>query len=363
MDLKQNPPQKVLVINIFGIGDVLFTTPFISNLKANFPNVKVSYLCNQRSKPVLENYRKLDKIFVYERDYFLATWKKSKLTFFKEGKKLFDLIKQEKFDTVFDFSLNSTVDIAMWLIGIKRRIGLNYRNRSRLLTKKYLLEAFESKHVAEYYLDILRDLGLKIHTQALEMDIAFNDEKWADDFLKSGGFSTNKQLIGILPGGGASWGKEARYRRWDPEKFGKLLDKLIEKPNTQIILFGDKKEADLCQKLLEQREKHIIAAYGKTTLSQLSALFKRCRLLVLNDGGPLHVASASGTKTVSIFGPVDDIVYGPYGDSASHRVVKKNFLCSPCYRRFRMTDCTHISCLEAVSVDDVWQTVKEALNE
>lgn len=362
MDLKLNHPKKILVVNIFGLGDVLFTTPFISNLKANFPHAEISYLCNRRAMPMLENYQKLGKLFVYERDEFVAAWKESKPAFYRKAKQLFDQIKRERFDVVFDFSLNSTVDFYMWLIGIKHRIGLNYKNRSKLLTKSYILAGFENKHVVEYYLDILKDLNLKIHTGQLEIGIASKDEQWANDFLKEGGFTGKKPLVGILPGAGISWGKDARYRRWDAEKYGKLLDKIIEKTGAEIILLGDQKEADLCQTLLEGREKKVIPAFGRTSIGQLAALFKRCRLVILNDGGPLHVAVASGTRTVSIFGPVDEKVYGPYGDSSFHRVVKKDLLCRPCYRRFRMTDCGHISCLSGISVEDVFTKVSEAMS-
>ncbi len=63
-------PSKILIINIFGIGDVLFTTPLISNIKKSAPKTSIHYLCNKRSQAVLQNNTKIDKIFVYERDEF-----------------------------------------------------------------------------------------------------------------------------------------------------------------------------------------------------------------------------------------------------------------------------------------------------
>jgi len=67
---KNSPPKKILIINIFGIGDVLFTTPLISNLKAKYPDLYIGYLCNKRTASVLERNPGVDRIFVYDRDEF-----------------------------------------------------------------------------------------------------------------------------------------------------------------------------------------------------------------------------------------------------------------------------------------------------
>ena len=59
VDLKQVNPKKILIVNTFGIGDVLFTTPFIRNLKRHFPKASISYLANRRAAPILESYEKI----------------------------------------------------------------------------------------------------------------------------------------------------------------------------------------------------------------------------------------------------------------------------------------------------------------
>ena len=136
MTLKGNPPKRVLIINIFGIGDVLFTTPVISNLKASYPDLKVGYLCNRRTVCVLEGNPKIDKIFVYERDELIAVSRKSKWLYLKELMKLFKSIKDERYDAVIDVSLNRFTSFLSWFVGIRSRIGFNYKNRSVLLNKK-----------------------------------------------------------------------------------------------------------------------------------------------------------------------------------------------------------------------------------
>jgi len=103
-----------------------------------------------------------------------------------------------------------------------------------------------------------------------------------------------------------------------------------------------------------------VKLFGKTSIGQFGALLSKCSLAIVNDGGPLHVAVAVGTRTVSIFGPVDEGVYGPY-PNADHRVVKKEIPCRPCYRQFHRAICDHVSCLNDLGVEEVYQEVESAL--
>ena len=361
MDFKNKNPKKILIINTFGIGDVLFTMPFVENLMVNFPNAEIAYLGNRRVEPLLRGYPKIKKVFIYDRDDFQAVNKRSKLKFFKKIFSFLKEVKNEQFDIVFDFSLNSTINFLTMLVGIPERVGFNYRDRSPFLTVKFHFEGFERKHVVEYYFDLLEYLGLEVTVRKLQFPVNPQDCQWVDQFLKRAGRDPGKRLVGVIPGAGASWGAQSRYRRWAPEKYKKLLDKLIDKFSLQIILMGDQREADLCAQVIPERDKSVIHAYGKTSVGQLLALLSRCELIILNDGGPFHMAVAVGVKTVSIFGPVDEVVYGPYGDFTKHVVVKKDIACRPCYRNFRMTACDHISCLQQIEVEDVLRKVESLL--
>lgn len=360
MNFQENPPKKVLIINIFGIGDVLFTTPLISNLKESYPDMEIGYLCNRRTVCVLEGNPRVNKIFVYERDELMAVCEKSRWLYFKELRKLFKSIKDERYDAVIDVSLNRFTSFLSWFVGIPSRIGFNYKNRSVLLNKKINLIAYENQHVVEYYFRLLEELNVPIKMKELELFVNQGDRDWSDQFLQDVGINMNRSLIGIFPGGGESWGKDAIYKRWGAEKYAKLADKIIENFSAEIILFGGKDEQDLCNEVSGLMHNHAHTACGKTTISQFAALAHRCKLVILNDGGPLHVAVAAGAQTISIFGPVDDLVYGPY-PLGNHKVIKKDLPCRPCYRRFKRSDCEHISCLRDITVDEVLETTKEVL--
>jgi len=360
MNFKENPPEKVLIINIFGIGDVLFTTPLISNLKANDPDIIIGYLCNRRTVCVLESNPKIDNIFVYERDELMEVYKNSKWAYLKELRKLFKNIKDQKYDAVIDVSLNRFTSFLSWFVGIRQRIGFNFKNRSFLLNKKIDLIAYEDRHVVDYYLGLLEECHIPVIHRKLELFVNQGDRDWTDQFLQDQGVDGNRMLIGLVPGGGESWGKDALYKRWSAENYAKLADKIIENFSVDIILFGGENDRDVCEKVANAMQHKGYLACGKTSITQFGALAHRCALVILNDGGPLHVAVAAGARTMSIFGPVDDLVYGPYPQE-NQIVIKKDLACRPCYRRFKRAHCEHISCLHDITVDEIFGKVKESL--
>jgi lipopolysaccharide heptosyltransferase II len=343
---------KVLVINPYGIGDVLFTTPVIRNLREAYPQAEIAYLANRRTADLIRSDPDIARVFVYERDEFVGNYQK----YFG----LYNSIRQERFDIVFDFSLNSSFGFLSAACGIKKRVGFDYRKRGQFLTDRVPLSGFEGKHIVEYYLDLLRLARIPVKTKEMKLDVPSKDIQWAQDWLNRHGIGPAKPLLAVLPGGGASWGKAAKYKRWPAFKYAQLIDKIIEKSDAGIILMGDSKEEELCREVVSLAHFPLHFAVGETSLLGLAALLKQCQGAIVNDGGPLHVAAAVGVRTVSIFGPVDPQVYGPFPLSG-HIVAQKGLPCQPCYRRFRMANCGHISCLGELSIDEVYRKVQQIL--
>ena len=359
--MPSSPIKKILVVNIFGIGDVLFTTPLLRNIKKNIPDAVIGYIANRRAEAVLKNNPYINNLYIYERDEFQAISRQSKRLFLKRGWEFLNLIRKEKYDLLIDLSLNRGVGLWAWVAGIPQRVGFNYKKRGLFLTKKIKFAGYEDRHVVEYYLGLLEELGWKVDPAPMDLPITQEDELWADFFLRQQGSPADDPKIAIVPGGGASWGKDAVYKRWPAEKYAQLADKIFANLKTPIILLGDEKERGLCEQIADLMKHKVIMACGQTTIGQCSALFKQCALAVVNDGGPLHIAVASGIPTIAIFGPVNENVYGPY-PRANHFVVTHDIACRPCYHQFRRASCDHLSCLNNIEVNDVFQKVNEALN-
>jgi lipopolysaccharide heptosyltransferase II len=344
--------KKILIINPYGIGDVLFTTPVISNLRLAYPQALIAYLANRRTADILKSNPDIAQVFVYERDEFVGKPQK----YFE----LFNSIKQQKFDVVFDFSLNSSFGFLSFASGIKRRIGYDHRGRGRFLTEKIELIGFEDKHVVDYFLDLLKFVDVPVVDRHLTLTVPARDIQWVKDWLVKAEVDARKPLVAVFPGGGASWGNAARYRLWGAANYAYLVDKIIENFDADIILLGDSNDEALCREVSRLARFPLHDAVGQTSLLGLAALFKQCRAAVINDAGAVHVAVAVGVKALSIYGPVDPNVYGPY-PLAEHVTVQKGLPCQPCYRRFRMPPCSHISCLRDLSVEEVYRKVQNIL--
>lgn len=355
--------MNILIVNPFGIGDCLFTTPLIHTLKDAFPEDKLGFLCNKRVVPLLRNNPFINEIFIYERDDFKQLLSASKLKWLKEFCSFIRQIKKARFDLAIDLSLSANFSFFLWLAGIKKRVGYNYKNRGFYLTKSVKLSGYEDKHVVEYYNSLLELIAIKPKYQDLELYLRDEDRLYTQDIFKEHHIDNSAPVIALSAGGGASWGVEAKIKRWPEEKFALLVNKMIEKYKVTVIILGDLKEKDLLLNIETGLQGKAINLAGRTTLTQSAAIINRADLFIGNDGGLLHIAVALKRKTISFFGPVDPMVYGPYPpDEARHIVLRRTLKCSPCYHKFRLNPCLrNKECLESISVDEVTEKIGKLL--
>ena len=355
--------DNILIVNTFGIGDVLFSTPLVEEIKRSLPRSKIHYICNRRNLDLLKNSPYLKSVLVFEKDDFRQARARSGWEFIRM---LFDFVKKIKelhADVAVDLTLNYQMNIFLILAGVRRRIGFNYNNRGTFLTQKTNLPGFNDKHVAEYYLDLLKFLDLSISDKhKLRSFTSAEDKKAVDAFLEEKGLA-GKALVGIVAAGGKSWGGDAFYRRWDKDNFAHVGKKLSETDNNvRILIFGTKEEKDVCDYIRQKIGEKAISMCGNTSLGLLVEFMSRCKLVICNEGGPMHIAVSQGVRTVSIFGPVDDRIYGPYPRSDMHKVVvAEGVQCRPCYRNFKHKPCGKHLCLTRIDKDRVLSLAKESI--
>lgn len=354
--------KKILLINPYGIGDALFTTPVISTIKLNFPDSILGYWCNNRVKNLFKNDQNINKIFALSRGDLKNIYKNSKLEGIKEFLCLASNIKKERFDISLDFSQDHRYSLISKLLGIKKRVGFNYKNRGRFLTDKIDIDGYTDKHVVEYYLDLLKFLGIEQKKYNLYLDVSKSD-RLKSKILKLTALGERDLAVGIVPGAGASWGKDAGLKHWPVSFYAQLADKIIDVFNAKILILADAQERSLAARVLAAMRNKATDLAGKLDLEELIAAINNLHLLITNDGGPLHIAAALGKKTISFFGPVDQKVYGPYPpDEKSHIVLRKDLDCSPCYVNFRLNPCQrNKECLKTIDVPEAFGAVRRLL--
>jgi lipopolysaccharide heptosyltransferase II len=350
--------KKILIVNPFGIGDLLFSTPLIKNLKNYYPNSRITVLTAKRSVPVLKNNPSVSEIIGFNRGDFKELKQKSKLKAYRKMFAVLGKIIFSKFDLYIDLSLEHRYSLVPALFGVKTRIGYNYKKRGRFLTEKVDMGGFVGRHVVEYHLSLLRFLGFKPRFRNLELFVTDKEKRWAKDFLKKKGLRDKQTLIVLAPGGGKSWGQKANYLQWPKDKFIKLAKELGKNENNEIILCGDISDKLLCEGIYQSLENKPIDVCGKTNLRQLFALLAESDIVICNDTGILHMASALDKKIVCLCGPVDERVYGPYPPADKKITISKDFSCRPCYNKFSVPNCHYNhQCLEQITVEEVLEKI------
>lgn len=199
--------KKILIINTFGIGDVLFSTPLVRMLKMHIPESTIDFVCNERTQYILQNNKNINELIIFEKDKFRELFRKSKIRFIKKMYEFIKRIKSKQYDLAVDLSLGYQTSLLLKLLGVKKRIGFNFRNRGKFLTDKLNIEGFNKKHVVEYYLDVLSLIGIiDCDDRQLELGVSEEVEQWAERFINENNLN-GKVLIGLAPGG---WKKLGR---------------------------------------------------------------------------------------------------------------------------------------------------------
>ena len=336
--------KKILFFKLGAIGDTLMTTPLVRQVCKAFPSAQIDYLIGNHSAGVLKNNKNITTIIPFDEKIFI---KKKIISLFSLIKK----VRLEKYDLIFVLDKHWIFNVISFFFGIPMRVGFDRLGREGFfLTHKVLFDSVKPEIL--YYLDLAKSFGISINEQDVQMDIAIgkNEKKFAQKFFKDNNLTKN--TIGICPGGGVNPGQLLDEKIWPVEKYAKLIKK-IKKVNVPILLLGGKTDSSKEQYILEHCG-NITTAVGKTNLQESAALMQLCKGVICNDSGPMHIAAASKTKVLSLFGPTDPRRLAPLGKR--YRYIWKHG--EPCYSVFgKMKKKDHV-CLETITVQDVFSEMK-----
>ena len=341
--------DRILVIQLWGIGETILTLPAIEALRKGFPKAEISILVTSRNKDVFFNSKLLSNVIEVKLNPI------SILNFIVKNIKKYQLvIDLEEY-------LNISAIISFF-VGAKV-VGYSHGSRAKLYTDK--VKYNDKQHAAQTFLDLVRALDISYNFDKLsKLNFSKNDKKFVDKFLKDNKITKNDFLVCVAPGAAES----AKSRMWPHEMYAELCDEMIAKYNAKIIFIGALNESELIesiQKDTEGRDKTINAA-GKIILSQLFYLISQSKLFIGNDAGPMHIAAAQGIKTLGLFGPNLPVRFGPYGKGNIGLYKGYNCEFSPCINvhKGEVPDCLYPrnsndyqKCMKNISVNDVLKEV------
>ncbi|MCU0787562.1 MAG: lipopolysaccharide heptosyltransferase II, partial [Verrucomicrobia bacterium] len=149
-------------------------------------------------------------------------------------------------------------------------------------------------------------------------------------------------------------------KRWPKDRFVSVAQAVQQRTGCSVLIFGGPGDAEVAADIaarVRNPNSHVHNVAGRTSLRELMALLTRCRVLLTNDTGPMHVAAALGVPVVVPFGSTSPELTGPGlpGDP-QHRLIKSNAPCAPCFLRVCPID---FRCLNGIAVDQVVNAVLE----
>ena len=340
-------PKSIVVIKTCCIGDVLMATPTLSALRQSFPKSTISLVVGSWSRSVVDGNPDVDEII--DCGSIAGGRSVSAVEYFRLVRKL----RRRRFECCFVLERSALLTAIPWMAGIPVRVGLDSGGRGFSLTVRVAVP--DRRHEADLYLDTVRGIGCEPRQPTLKFVPSAIDQARAEAVLARLG---GAPIVAVHPGGGVNPGMSLPAKRWPAERYAAVADRLIAR-GYSLLLIGDAQDRGVVNVVKEHMEGIATDLAGQLTLGELGAVVSRCRLVVANDTGPMHLAVAVGTPVVAIFGPSDPSVYGPYRQD--NAVASSGLPCSPCFRQGRARPCSDPKCMSSLSVETVWALVEAKL--
>lgn len=339
---------NILLIRLSSIGDVLHCTPLAKTLKLQFPQANISWLVGEASQDILHGNPYLDEIIVWQREKWERELRGGEwLNSYRNFRLLEYNLRKAQYDLVIDMHGLLLTGLIAWRSGAAMRIGFAQAREGSPLFYTHRVPAKQPMSIVRHYLQLLQPLKIHKHSLEMVMPVAQRDQDYAEDLFTTHHLRKDDLIVALNPS--TSWVTKC----WPPDHFSSLADLLITKLKAKVILLGAASDQPLVHKIMQNSQGDIINLAGKTNLKELAAVVQKINLFIGGDTGPLHIAAAVGTPTISLFGPTDPGIYAPAG--SGHTALFSSVPCRYCHRR----TCTSMVCMEAISPIEVYKAAKQ----
>ena len=297
-----NTFHNVLVVSNTGLGDTILSTPAIISLRNSFPDISITFMVNKKMFPLFDGFEFVDSFVLYSSGFF------SQLRIIKN-------LRKRKIDTIFLFHSNGPEDIFFSVFSGAKNILKMTDNPNHEYKKIFLNSSnFTTKHNIEKKWDLVR---------------LFNPDKVYKRMLIPKHFYSENSYLKMEPGIkyiGIQLGAQDIYKMWPIDNFICLAERICKEfSNIKFVMFGSTKyEQNLVKKFqLGFSELDLIVNLcGASSIQSLPKILNDLELVITNDTGTLHLAIALEIKTVSLFGPTDSKIFGPYQDFNLHKLIQ-----------------------------------------
>lgn len=350
LNLKRQPVdvkniRKLLFVKLFAIGDCLNATPALRALRKGIPGIDIDVLVGTwsaavfRNNPNANNLIEVDDVWFRKRDPVALV-------------KLIMQLSRSRYDSALLFHRESKLGALLAFAGIPVRIGLDLEGDGYWLTHPVVEDKIE--HEINIYNSLLKPLDVPDDGTVMDYITTEENRSEAENIWIDSNIDPERVVIGMTPGGAKNPGETMPQRVW--RRYGELTELLIAR-NYQVVLFGGPGDKGSLTQF--PRHDRVVSFIGKSSLGTTAELMKRCQLIVTHDSGPMHLAAATGTKTLSLFAPTDPRRKAPPG--AEHRHITADLQCAPCYHRGHWQQSCSQECIDSISAVQVTEEIENML--
>jgi predicted lipopolysaccharide heptosyltransferase III len=286
---------KILFLQLKRIGDLILTTPAIAALDKSFPDAHVTLVVSNECAHLLPAISNVHRILIARRNL--------------RDLGLFSSIAGRKFDYCIDFTRNDRSAFLTLLSGARKRIA-SYRVRDQSKTRARLYTDLvgirvRDMHTIDYNLALLEPLGVRAASTGPQLDLPKTAHEKAEA-LRRGSKITRPYVI-LHPG------SARREKLWEPARWAELVRHFGQNKDFHLVLTSGPSSDEQAHvaAITKLAQNQTIDLSGKTDLLTLAALIAQAQLLVTVDSAPVHLAAATHTSQVILFGPTNPFHWRP----------------------------------------------------
>lgn len=338
IDLAHLRPRRVCLIKPSSLGDIVHALPVLSALRRQWPDARIAWVVNSGLRSLVDGHPDLDEVIPFDR----AGFRLSPAGLTRFGRFLADL-RRRRFDVAIDLQGLLRSGIMTAATGAMVRIGQPFvREGADRFYNHRLPPVSTEMHAVDRLLKVAEAFGADVSRPTFVVATSAEDRRWAREALS--GISCPRLILNM----GARW----PTKRWPPSSFAELARRAFEERGASLITVGALEDRPLVEQLRSDLNPiPVLDLCGKTTLPQLAALSAEADVFLSNDTGPLHLAAASGARTVGVYTCTSPRATGPYGPR-SVAVETRAACAANC-----LTCCQRLDCMTELSPDRVWPAV------
>ena len=352
--------RTIAVFKFFGMGSIIEATPLLRAIRERYPEARLVFVTFESNEKLVSKLGICDDVRAIRTRtpvVFAADVIKQVLYLrFKRVEAIIDLEFFSKFSTLVSFATRARI-----------RVGFHLNDfwRHSLITHPIYFNYF--RHISDVYEQAGQELGVEIKNKSLSrLNTDEKSRQSAKEYLAGHGFGPGMVLCGV----NINASELSHQRRWPVKNWAVLIEKLLENyENMLVVLTGSPSERSYVESLAEQLpseyHRRVAIAAGATSFDEFLALLGQFDVFVTSDSGPLHMAAAQGTPTVSLWGPTRPDFYCPRGSNIS--TVFADYHCSPCvcmFTTFAGMWCNDQAfCMQAIEPETVFAKVEHLLSD